>query len=350
MLTRRASDSVGAEPLLLRRELAMAKIPLYPLKFRPILRQLIWGGRRLGTVLQKPIGPASDYAESWEVSDYHDAVSAVCEGPLEGTSLRELVEHRGAEMLGPGHAGATQFPLLVKFIDARLDLSVQVHPDDEKGKRLAGDNGKTETWVIVDAQPESLIYAGLKAGVTAQQFGTAITSGEVEPLLHRFSPRAGDCILIAAGTVHAIGAGVLLAEIQQMSDATFRIYDWGRVGADGKPRELHVAQALESTDFARGPVNPLVPVPEPAGEGNSREALSSSSYFELERWRLSRPATIGSTDRFTIVMGLEGSAEIRHGNDQTSLGFGQTVLLPAAIGACDVIPQGKAVVLTCVAP
>ena len=328
----------------------MGDIPLYPLRFGPILRQLIWGGRRLGTVLHKPIGPADDYAESWEIADYRNAVSVVCEGPLEGTSLRELVERRGPELLGTRHAGASQFPLLVKFIDARLDLSVQVHPDDEKGKRLAGDNGKTEAWVIVDAEPDSLIYAGLKSGVTPQQFGAAITAGEVEPLLHRFSPRPGDCIMIEAGTVHAIGAGVLLAEIQQMSDATFRIYDWGRVGADGKPRELHVAQALESTDFALGPVNPLLPAPERDASGNLREKLARSAYFALERWRLARPAVLGFDDRFTILMGLEGRAEVRHNNQGTILDFGQTLLLPAAAGPCAVIPQGEAVVLTCVTP
>ncbi|MGC8640313.1 MAG: type I phosphomannose isomerase catalytic subunit [Isosphaeraceae bacterium] len=328
----------------------MADIPLYPLRFRPILRQLIWGGRRLGTVLHKPIGPADDYAESWELSDYRDAVSVVCEGPLEGTSLRELVKHRGLELLGTRHAGAGQFPLLVKFIDACLNLSVQVHPDDEKGKRLAGDNGKSETWVIVDAEPGSQIYSGLKPGVTPRQFGEAITAGTVEPLLHRFSPRPGDCIMIEAGTVHAIGAGVLLAEIQQMSDATFRIYDWGRVGADGKPRELHVAQALESTDFALGPVNPLVPAPQRDASGNVREKLSRSAYFALERWLLARPAVLGGDDRFTILMGLEGRAEVRHNNQETILDFGQTLLLPAALGRCEVVPRDKAVVLTCVTP
>src|SRR5271166_4536776 len=169
---------------------------LYPLRFEPILRRLIWGGRRLGTVLHKPIGEGNDYAESWELADYRDAVSIVNEGELSGTTLRDLVHHRGPEVLGPGLAGANQFPLLVKFIDAREDLSVQVHPDDEKGKRLAGDNGKTETWVIVDAEPGSLIYAGLKRGVTPEQFNAAIAAGQVEPLLHRFSPRSGDCIMI----------------------------------------------------------------------------------------------------------------------------------------------------------
>ncbi len=233
---------------------------LYPLRFEPILRRLIWGGRRLGTVLHKPIGDGNDYAESWELSDYRDAVSVVNEGELAGTTLRDLVHHRRRELLGPALLGHHQFPLLVKFIDAREVLSVQVHPDDEKGKRLAGDNGKTETWVVVGAEPGSLIYAGLKSGVTREQFGKAIEAGRVEPLLHRFPAQPGDCIMIEAGTVHAIGAGVLLAEIQQMSDATFRVYDWGRVGADGRPRELHIREALESIDFSRGPVNPMIPL------------------------------------------------------------------------------------------
>src|SRR5271157_2357324 len=143
---------------------------LYPLRFVPILRRLIWGGRRLGTVLHKPIGDETDYAESWELSDYHDSVSVVQEGGLEGTTLRQLVQTRGQELLGPALHPRDQFPLLVKFIDARQVLSVQVHPDDETGRRLAGDNGKTETWVIVDAEPASAIYAGLKQGVGRPEF------------------------------------------------------------------------------------------------------------------------------------------------------------------------------------
>ncbi len=328
----------------------MPAASLHPLHFEPILRQLIWGGRRLGTVLHKPIGAGNDYAESWELADYRDAVSVVNEGALAGTSLRELVRQRGSEVLGAGLAGHQEFPLLVKFIDAREVLSVQVHPDDEKGKRLAGDNGKTETWVIVDAEPGSLIYAGLRPGVAREQFEAAIREGKVEPLLHRFPARPGDCLMIEAGTVHAIGAGVLLAEIQQMSDATFRVFDWGRVGTDGRPRELHLREALESTDFARGPVNPLITTPEPAGAGNTCEKLSRCPYFELERWRLAGPAAVGRTDRFTILMGMEGNADVRHAGQGTRLGFGQTLLLPAAAGPCEIVPDGEAVVLTCVVP
>lgn len=328
----------------------MATPPLYPLKFDPILRRLIWGGRRLGTVLGKPIGEHNDYAESWEISDYRDAVSVVSEGPLSGTSLRELVQTRTVELLGPARAKANQFPLLVKFIDARDVLSVQVHPDDEKGRRLANDNGKTETWVIIDAEPGSLIYSGLRSGVTREEFGRAIEARNVEPLLHRFEPRPGDCVMIEAGTIHAIGAGVLLAEIQQMSDATFRVDDWGRVGPDSKPRELHVSQAMESTDFARGPVDPLVPVQTTSPSGNIREGLSWSSYFALERLRMTGPERVGSPDRFTIVMGLEGASRIRYAGRDTRLGFGETVLLPAAAGSCEVIPENRSTVLTCVIP
>jgi mannose-6-phosphate isomerase len=328
----------------------MAAPPLYPLKFAPILRRLIWGGRRLGTVLGKPISEFSDYAESWELSDYKDAVSVVSEGPLAGTSLRELVRGRTAELLGAKLSTADQFPLLVKFIDAHEVLSVQVHPDDEKGRRLAGDNGKTETWVIVDAEPGSLIYAGLKPGVTREQFGGAIAEGGVEPLLHRFEPKPGDCVMIEAGTVHAIGAGVLLAEIQQMSDATFRVDDWGRLGTDGKPRALHVSQALESTDFARGPVDPLVPRVTRTDAGNTREGLSSSAYFSLERLQLAGPESVGSSDRFTILMGLAGASRVTHEREETRLGFGETLLLPAACGPCTIIPEGRSTVLTCVIP
>jgi mannose-6-phosphate isomerase len=305
-------------------------------------------------LLHKPVGKGNDYAESWEIADYRDAVSVVCEGDLAGTSLRDLVQNRGRELLGAALDRGGEFPLLVKFIDARETLSVQVHPNDEQGQRLAGDSGKTETWVIVAAEPGSLIYAGLNEGVTREQFAEAIETGQVEPLLHHFPARPGDCIMVDAGTVHAIGAGVLLAEIQQMSDATFRVHDWGRVGPDGQPRQLHVKEALEATDFARGPVNPLIPESETTPNGNFRERLSSCPYFALQRWTLKSPIALGSADRFTIVMCLGGAAMVQHAGRQHGAGsrleFGQTLLLPADAGTCTVTPEPHAVVLSCVVP
>jgi len=322
---------------------------LHPLRFEPIFKRLIWGGRRLATVLDKAIGEGSDYAESWEISDHRADVSRVADGPLAGATLRDLVGSNGEGLLGRAHGGRDQFPLLVKFIDAQRDLSVQVHPGDALGRALADDNGKTETWVIVHAEPGSRIYAGLRRGVTRPDMAAAIAAGTVEDLLHSFPARAGDCILIPAGTVHAIGAGVVLAEIQQTSDATFRLHDWGRVGPDGEPRQLHLAEALEAIDFDSGPV---APIPTPAGPipGGTRERLSRSEYFALERLTLDGPATVGDPDRFTIVVGLGGQAEVRSGPMSISLGLGETLLLPASIGPCQVVPRGRATLLTCIVP
>lgn len=330
----------------------MPEEPLYPLAFTPILKSLIWGGRRLGTLLHKPIGSGDQYAESWEIADHREDVSRVANGPLAGTTLRELVRHRGDELLGAGRSRTRpdRFPLLVKFLDANHVLSVQVHPDDVLGRKLADDSGKTEAWVIIHAEPGSVIYSGLEAGVGRDEFSAALGSGRVEPLLHRFEARPGDCILIPAGTVHAIGAGVVLAEIQQMSDATFRVHDWGRVGPDGKPRALHLSEALESTDFGRGPVDPIVPRPEPL-PGGTRERLAVSPFFALERLNLQGAARVGRSDRFTIVMALGGDADVIHAGEPTPLKFGQTLLLPASIGPCEIVPRaGGAVVLTCTVP
>jgi mannose-6-phosphate isomerase len=328
----------------------MAEPRLYPLRFEPILKRILWGGRRLGTVLSKPLGEHNDYAESWEASDHRQDVSRVAEGPLAGKSLRDLLRERPTELMGPRFTSVAQFPLLVKFLDAHQVLSVQVHPNDELGRVLANDNGKTEAWVIVYAEPGSVIYAGLRPGVSKTDIEKAMDSGEVEPLLHRFEAKAGDCIMIPAGTVHAIGAGVLLAEIQQMSDATFRIYDWGRAGPDGKPRTLHKQEALASIDFNRGPVDPLRPHEEPI-EGGVRESLARCPYFAMDRLRLRGTAKVGSPDRFTLLLGLGGSAEIHYDGRPFALQFGQTILLPAACGPVELAPTAsEAVILTCIIP
>ncbi len=324
--------------------------PLHPLRFEPIYKRLVWGGRRLATVLRKPIGEGGEFAESWEISDHRGDVSRVADGPFAGRTLRDLVGTHGEAIYGPAVGVRDQFPLLIKFIDAHQDLSVQVHPDDLKGRALADDNGKTETWVILHAEPGARIYAGLNPGVTREAMAAALDAGTVEALIHSFPARAGDCILIPAGTVHAIGSGVVLAEIQQMSDATFRLHDWGRVGLDGKPRPLHLAEALESIDFAAGPVAPLASTAEPIA-GGTREALSRSPYFALERINLVGPGSVGDRDRFTIVLGLEGEAEFRSAAGTARLAMGQTLLLPASIGPCGVEPVGpSATLLTCIVP
>lgn len=298
-----------------------------PLTFHPLLKRIRWGGRRLGSMLHKQIGPEADYAESWEIADHGGDQTIVSRGDFDGLSLSELVIQQNVPLLGR-HAGRNQFPLLVKFLDAADVLSVQVHPDDRQARKFdPTENGKTEAWVILDAQSNSEIFVGLKSGVTAKDMTTALQDGTVEQLLHRIQVRPGDCVFVPAGTVHAIGEGVLLAEIQQSSDLTFRLYDWGRLGADGQPRQLHLKEALHCIDFDRGPVAPIQPVL--LSSDHDHEELVRSSEFVLQRHRSSRPFSLRQDDACHVLMVLAGSGTLQAGEDELNLALGQTVLLPA---------------------
>ncbi|MCG8650784.1 MAG: class I mannose-6-phosphate isomerase, partial [Pirellulales bacterium] len=228
----------------------------YPIRFRPLLKRTLWGGRRLADQLGKPLGPEADYAESWELVDHQQDQSVVENGPLQGATLAELIRDHPSWLLGQAVAPA-RFPLLLKYLDCNRVLSVQVHPDDRYGASMPQpDLGKTEAWYIVSATAESLVYAGLKSGVDHAALRRAVEAGQTQDVLHAFHPQPGDCLFIPAGTVHALGAGLLVAEIQQASDTTFRLFDWNRVAADGSSRALHIDQALEVTDYQRGPIQP----------------------------------------------------------------------------------------------
>jgi len=295
-----------------------------PLRFSPVLKRIRWGGRRLGTVLGKPIGSESDYAESWEVVDHGIDQSVVTGGMHDGMTLQQLLQEHNQAVLGR-HAGRTQFPLLIKFLDANDRLSVQVHPDDARARTFdPSENGKTEAWVIISAEPGSRIYAGLREGVTRDELATALAGGTVEECLHSFEVSAGDCVFIPAGTVHAIAEGILLAEVQQSSDLTFRLDDWGRLGADGKPRELHIEQALICTDFERGPVSCQLPRSIPGGE-----ELVSCEYFTIRRYAGPGQVALPDDNRFHILMSLAGEASVLSGSDVQFAEPGETLLLPA---------------------
>lgn len=322
---------------------------LPPLTFEPLLKRIRWGGRKLGTLLNKRIGPESDYAESWELADHAEGQSRVASGTLAGTTLASLIRSDPEKLLGR-HSAATQFPLLIKFLDANDWLSLQVHPDD----RLAGtydssENGKTEAWVILDAAPESRICAGLKPGITREQLKDALHSGEIESCLNLIPVRAGDCIYVPAGTVHALGPGIVLAEVQQQSNLTFRLHDWGRVDASGKPRPIHVEESLACTDFARGPVFPVKPVLLP-GRTHVAEELVRSSYFVICRHQFSEPIRIVTDDRFRILISLRGDADVSTETGTAALPMGSTVLLPACSENAVVRPSGEAVVLEVFCP
>jgi mannose-6-phosphate isomerase len=318
----------------------------YPLRFEPILRQYLWGGRKL-TTLGKKLGPEPHYAESWEVCDHGPDQSIVRAGPLAGKSLGELVRQHGAELLGAHHP-RPRFPLLFKFLDARDRLSVQVHPDDALAARLEPpDLGKSEAWVTLEAEPGSVIYAGLKRGFDRQALQRELARGTCALCLHEIEPRPGDCIFLPAGTVHAIGGGLLLAEIQQASDVTFRLFDWNRLGPDGRPRELHVQQALQVIDFTLGPRR--VQVPQPTDRPHV-ERLVECDKFVLDRWRFDAPQTIGGDKRFHIVAVLEGCVRLPGDPCAAPLTRGDTALLPAACGPLSVTPEEPAVMLDAYCP
>lgn len=315
-----------------------------PLIFQPILKRARWGGRRLGSELGKPIGNHPDYAESWEIADHGADQSIVAAGPHAPSTLSELLARHGTDVLGRESA-ARQFPLLIKFLDANDWLSLQVHPNDQQAKAHdPRENGKTEAWVILDAAEGSRICCGLKPNVTRRIFEEHLTAGTIESVLHTCAVRAGDCVFVPAGTVHAIGPGVLLAEVQQQSDLTFRLHDWGRLGADGQPRELHVAESLACIDFERGPVDPVEPRLLSA-QGPRHEELVKSDYFIIERYSSESAWSVTRTDHCRILMNLAADVTISTANQTLKLPRGQTVLLPAASPDLDVTPQGSAVLL-----
>ncbi len=324
---------------------------LYPLRFRPILRRYIWGGRRLETVLNKAIGPES-CAESWEICDHGADQSIVESGPLQGTTLGHLVTQRGEELLGRHHPQSRQqqprFPLLLKFLDAAQPLSLQVHPDDARAAKLdPPDMGKTEAWLVLAAEPGSTIHSGLKPGVDRETLAGAIAQGKCQDCLHEFEPEPGDCLLLEAGTVHSLGGGVLVAEIQQASDTTYRLFDWNRLGTDGQPRQLHIEQGLEAVDYARGPVEPGKAV---ATDQLGVSRLAACDKFVLDRRDIESPQEIGGDDRCHVLSILDGSLRIEGDPTDSALSVGQTVLLPAGLGSVRLVAQGGAVALDAYLP
>jgi mannose-6-phosphate isomerase len=320
--------------------------PLYPLMFQPLFKRYLWGGRRLGTMLAKPIGPGDDYAESWEISDHAQGQSIVANGPLGGSSLHELLATRGSELLGR-HAPLPRFPLLFKYLDCQRDLSVQVHPNDAAAAMLnPPDLGKTEAWVIVAAQPGSRIYAGLKSNCDARALRDAIERGTVAECLHSFATQAGQCIFIPAGTVHALGAGLVVAEIQQASDTTYRLYDWDRVGPDGQPRQLHISESLAAIDYTATNVQPQQPVPT---SDPCIERLVACDKFVLDRLTWSGELNLDLDCRFHILSVLSGDLEMRS-DTELALTTGQTALLPASLSNASLIAPAKTVALAMYLP
>ena len=312
--------------------------PLYPLRFTPICQYRPWGGRRLAKLVSVPLPGDGPVGEAWLLCDREEHRSVVADGPLKGRTLTELLAQSPAEMMGTLAGRFDRFPLLLKFLDARDTLSVQVHPSDRQTRYLpTGERGKTEAWVVLETARECRIYAGLGSDTTADTLKASVINGTVSHQLACFTPKPGDAVLLPAGTVHTLG-GLVVFEVQQNSDVTFRLYDWDHVDPrTGRRRPLHVAQALACIDFARGAVGPSVPVVETTAPVH-RERLFACEHFTV--WRLAgrAPFTVGATATPRILVCLAGSAVLTHGRATYPVAKGDVILLPASVGACSCKP------------
>jgi mannose-6-phosphate isomerase len=286
--------------------------------FKPLYMERVWGGRELERIYGRKLpDPAKPFGESWEIVDREEAQSIVEGGPLAGSSLHELWTQRREEIFGSSYENHPRFPVLIKILDARDDLSIQVHPPENRAAELGGE-AKTEMWYIADCDPGAKLYVGLKHGVTRADFEQAIQTGSVADCVHATTPQAGDSIFIPSGRLHAIGAGFLIHEIQQNSDTTYRVFDWNRLGLDGKPRQLHVDQSLASIDF--NDFEPGMDIP-------NGETLVSCEYFKTDKKSLVAGAAIANpvVGRFSILSVVEGELESGQGRRFSK---GKFLLLP----------------------
>lgn len=307
------------------------KALLYPLVFRPIFKERVWGGRELERLFNKKLPPNKLIGESWEISDRPGDESVVANGNFAGKTLRWLMENYGSEILGHTRPAAdNRFPILCKILDARDKLSLQVHPPAAKAAELKGEP-KTEMWYIADARPESELFVGLKRGVTRGQFEEKIAAGTVAECFHRAPVRAGDTMFLPSGRVHAIGAGLVIFEIQQNSDTTYRVFDWNRVGLDGKPRELHVAQSLASIDF--NDFEPALASSDFTGDDTVRSRpIVRNPLFNVDHLEI-RAGVRGALaeNKLQIVAVIRGKLEIKSEGSTVKLNAGQFCLIPAEL-------------------
>jgi len=302
---------------------------LYPFKLRPALHVKVWGGRRLADMMRKALPTMEPYGESWELHD----TAVVANGPLQGISLGDLARQYGAELLGAGNNPAEGVPLLAKLIDAADWLSIQVHPNDEQAGALENEpRGKTEAWVILHAEPGAQLVIGLRMGTSREMMAEAIQRNRLEALLVYAEVKTGDVLYIPANTIHALGPGILIYEIQQSSDVTYRLYDWGRLGLDGQPRELHIDKGVQVANLES---LPHVRQPEKA-------LLVDGEYFRVWRHELaSKTFNIETEGRFQSLTCIAGSAQVAaEGHDEIRLNKGETGLIPACIPAFLMRGQG----------
>jgi mannose-6-phosphate isomerase len=323
----------------------MTELALYPLRFEAILQARIWGGARLPDWLGTESTIAGPIGEAWVLSDRDDHPSRVADGPLKGRTITQLIETAPKQILGALARRFQRFPLLLKFLDVEKMLSVQVHPADSQADLIpSGETGKTEAWVVLDVSPESRIFVGLKPGATAANL-RSLSLQTVEDRLAGFVPTPGQAVLIEAGTVHSLGGGVFVFEVQENSDVTFRLYDWDHVDpTTGRGRPLQVEQALACIDLAQGAVQPVTPVVEALPPGRL-ERLFDTAHFQLWRHHGTAPFPVGRNDAPRVLVCIGGHGNIEYDGVDYPMKRGAIVLLPAALGECRFRPDGAVTLL-----
>jgi mannose-6-phosphate isomerase len=303
---------------------------LYPLTFRPIFKERLWGSRRLQSLYGKELPANLPIGESWEISDRPGDVSVVADGPLAGEDLHALLDQKRPALLGPNLPPSERFPLLVKILDAEQTLSLQVHPPAAAAAKLQGEP-KTELWYVAHAAPDAALFVGLRRGVTREEFEERLRTGTVAECIHRVPVRAGDAMFVPSGRVHGIGAGCVIFEIQQNSDTTYRVFDWNRVDRNGQARELHLSQSMASIDF--NDFEPgLIETTFAGSAESSVRPLVEHELFAVEARRLCCGRSVDLDGGGAVMLGvLSGALQVVGWPEQPALGPGRFCLLPASL-------------------
>lgn len=315
---------------------------MYPIKLKPAFKDYLWGGTRL----RDDFGKDCDFdkiAESWELSCHKDGNSVVADGEFAGLTLAQYIEKEGKSVLGTNCEKFENFPILIKLIDAKDNLSVQVHPNNEYAQRVEGEYGKTEMWYVVDCDEGASLLYGFKHNITKEEFRERIENNTLLEVTNSVPVKKGDVFFIEAGTLHAIGKGILIAEIQQNSNTTYRIYDYGRVGADGKPRQLHIDKAVDVTNLC--PAKPY-PQSEPVDMGGwTKKRLAKCEYFTVDVINVDTSAALeADKSSFVNILVLDGGCVLSsEGNDAVELKKGDSVFIPAGLGKFELTGKCSAV-------
>ncbi len=315
---------------------------MYPIKLKPAFKDYLWGGTRL----RDDFGKDCDFdkiAESWELSCHKDGNSVVADGEFAGLTLAQYIEKEGKSVLGTNCEKFENFPILIKLIDAKDNLSVQVHPNNEYAQRVEGEYGKTEMWYVVDCDEGASLLYGFKHNITKEEFRERIENNTLLEVTNSVPVKKGDVFFIEAGTLHAIGKGILIAEIQQNSNTTYRIYDYGRVGADGKPRQLHIDKAVDVTNLC--PAKPY-PQSEPVDMGGwTKKRLAKCEYFTVDVINVDTSASLeADKSSFVNILVLDGGCVLSsEGNDAVELKKGDSVFIPAGLGKFELTGKCSAV-------